>query len=63
MALAAPYRAIPRDYLSDTPLLLSYGVVQKLLSNMANLESAIPLGVPLFWKQFPLGEQCFCERC
>ena len=47
--LVAPYRAIPRDYLSDTPLLRAMGF---LMSQHGQL-GAIP---PPFSGRFPLGE-------
>ena len=47
--LVAPYRAIPRDYLSDIPLLRAMGF---WCLNMANW---VRYPLPIFWA-FPLGE-------
>ena len=48
-SLVAPYCSIPRDYLSDTPLLRAMGFV---VSQHGRL-GAIPS--PLFAERFPLG--------
>ena len=50
MTLAAPYCAIPRDYLSDTPLLRAMGFSVSQHGQMG----AIP--PPPFSERFPLGE-------
>ena len=50
MPLVAPYCAIPRDYLSDTPLLRDMGL---LVSQHGQLGAMPP---PPFLSVFPLGE-------
>ena len=49
LGLVAPYCAIPRDYLSDTPLLRAMG----FLASQHGQLGAIP---PPFSERFPLGE-------
>ena len=50
LSLVAPYRAIPQDYLSDTPVLRAMGV---LVSQHGNW---VRYPLPLFWAFPPLGE-------
>ena len=56
ITLVAPYCAIPRDYLSDTPLLRAMGF---LVSQHGQLGAIPP---PPFSERLPLGEHAEC-RC
>ena len=51
LTLVAPYCAIPRDYLSDTPLLRAMGF---LVSKHGQLGAIPP---PPFSERFPIGER------
>ena len=49
MYLVAPYRAIPRDYLSDTPLLRAMGFLVSRHSQLGVIPPPPFLSVSPFW--------------